>query len=97
MSYFQEDTTPITFSLDNVILVFHEHNSDDKMYAFFQSSQQQCMVVDDYPVADLQETSKSKHSLRESWWDIGFAGNWWCKKQGNKKGKCNSLIFIAHL
>ena len=30
------------------------------------------------------ETSKQKHSLRESWWDIGFAGNWWCKKQGNK-------------
>ena len=29
-------------------------------------------------------TCKEKHSLRESWWDIGFEGNWWCKKQGNK-------------
>ena len=32
----------------------------------------------------MKETSNYKHSLRESWWYIGFEGNWLCKKQGNK-------------
>ena len=32
----------------------------------------------------IKKTSKYKHSLGESWWDIGFEGTWWCKKQGNK-------------
>ena len=52
------------------------------------------------PIGLQQYTHVTKNFLYEKVGGIGFEGNWWCKKQGNKvllKGKCNSPIFITFL
>ena len=46
-------------------------------------------------------TSKYKHSLRESWWDIGFdydiGGVKSKETRSYQKGKCHSPIFSTFL
>ena len=47
------------------------------------------------------QTSKQKHSLRESWWDIGFdydiGGVKSKETRSYQKGKCHSPIFSTFL
>ena len=49
----------------------------------------------------LISTSKQKHSLRESWWDIGFdydiGGAKSKETRSYQKGKCHSPIFSTFL